>query len=185
MNPINIKHRYPHQYLRYVQVDGIKMRYIDTEDARKKSVLLLIHGLGGSADSWNYNTDDLSKKARVIAIDLPGFGLSDKPRIDYTIRFYTETVAKFIGLLGIGSVSILGSSLGGQIAAEIAINYPTLVRRLVLVSPAGSPPRNFKGSQDLRKYMQIVNAKDKTQIKKLFDGYRRQAGNSFLFKNGL
>jgi pimeloyl-ACP methyl ester carboxylesterase len=72
----------------------------------------LIHGLGGSIESWVNNIDALSKEFKVIALDLPGFGLSDKPIIDYAIHFYTNCITKFLRILSrTRHVSIVGHLL--------------------------------------------------------------------------
>jgi pimeloyl-ACP methyl ester carboxylesterase len=96
--------------------DNLKIRYAVGDS--KGEIVLLIHGLGGSIESWVNNIDALSKEFKVIALDLPGFGLSDKPIIDYTLPFYTNCITKFLRILSrTRHVSIVGASLGGQIAA--------------------------------------------------------------------
>jgi 2-hydroxy-6-oxonona-2,4-dienedioate hydrolase len=152
----------------YLQVGKLRVRYIDSDsDGSSVEPVLLMHGLGGSIESWANNIDELAKGFRVIAVDLPGFGLSDKPKMNYTIRFYSEFVVQFLRLLRLDQASIVGSSLGGHIAAEVAINYPSLVKRLVLISPAGALPRSFKGSPALWKYVKVIDAKSVHQVKRL------------------
>jgi 2-hydroxy-6-oxonona-2,4-dienedioate hydrolase len=150
----------------YLKVDDLLIRYIDTQ-SKGKSVLL-IHGLGGSIESWINNIGTLStKQLRVIAVDLPGFGSSDKPQINYTINFYTKFVEKFINYLKISSpISIVGSSLGGHIAAEVAIKYYKIVYKLVLVSPAGVLPISFRGTPALLKYTTILKARTVQEVKR-------------------
>jgi 2-hydroxy-6-oxonona-2,4-dienedioate hydrolase len=148
--------------LEYLQVGGLRIRYVD---AGSGEPVLLMHGLGGSIESWTNNIEELSKSFRVIAVDLPGFGLSDKPKINYTIKFYMQFVVQFLKQLRLGQASMVGSSLGGHVAAEVAINRPSLVRRLVLTSPAGALPRSFKGSRALWKYVKVINAKSVQQVK--------------------
>lgn len=150
-----------------MDMDSLHIRYHDTRC--KGHPVLLIHGLGGSVESWINNIDAISTKGlRVIVLDLPGFGLSDKPKINYTISFYTIFLANFIRSLKIdSSLSIVGCSLGGHIAAEVAINHPTLVSKLVLVSPAGALPVSFKGTDALRKYIGILKARSLHEVKKV------------------
>lgn len=170
----------------YLQVDKLRLRYVDVGSGEP---VFLIHGLGGSIESWTNNIDHLAKSFRIIAVDLPGFGLSDKPKINYTIKFYKGFVVQFLKLLQLDQVSIVGSSLGGHIAAEVAINHPSLVRRLVLISPAGALPRSFKGSPALRKYVRVINAKSPQQVKRLLsaidnkpvsDSYAQMVYQKFL-----
>jgi 2-hydroxy-6-oxonona-2,4-dienedioate hydrolase len=135
--------------------DNLKIRY--AVGGSKGEIVLLIHGLGGSTESWVTNIDTLSKEFKVIALDLPGFGLSDKRIIDYTIPFYTNYNTKFLRILSrTRQVSIVGASLGGQIAAEIALRHPELVSKLVLISPAGALPKSFKGTPSIYKYVSIL-----------------------------
>lgn len=149
----------------FIQVGDLHARYVDVS-AGNKNAILLIHGLGGSIESWANNIDELSKELRVIALDLPGFGYSDKPRMNYTIRFYRDFVASFIEAIGAAPLTIAGSSLGGQIAAELATSRPALVSKLVLTSPAGALPRSFKGTPALWRYVKVLEAKSVQQVKK-------------------
>lgn len=151
----------------YVRINGIKIRYIDQNQNREP--VLFIHGLGGSIESWNYNIGPMSSRnLRIIALDLPGFGLSDSPKIKYSINFYSDYVAKFLQTIGIDrNISIVGSSLGGQIGAEMAIKNNITVTKLVLISPAGVPPKSFKGTPTLRRYLNILQAKSFEELKKI------------------
>jgi 2-hydroxy-6-oxonona-2,4-dienedioate hydrolase len=150
-----------------LDIDSILVRYHDTQT--QGNPVLLLHGLGGSIESWLKNIDAISaEELRVIALDLPGFGLSDKPKINYSINFYTMFIAKFIRSLRIdSSLSIVGCSLGGHIAAEIAISYPNVASKLVLISPAGALPYSFKGTYALRKYIGITRASSVQEAKEV------------------
>jgi pimeloyl-ACP methyl ester carboxylesterase len=79
-----------------------------------------MHGLGGAIESWTNNIDALAKEMRVVALDLPGFGYSDKPKMSYTTKFYVDFVASFVKKLGIAPAAIVGSSLGGHVTASLA-----------------------------------------------------------------
>lgn len=70
--------------------------------------------------------------------------MSDKPKMSYTIKFYQEFVVEFLKSLKLSRASIVGSSLGGHVAAEIAINHPATVDKLVLISPPGGFPIRSK-----------------------------------------
>jgi len=158
-------------HFQYLNVADVRVRYLATES--KGDPVLLIHGLGGSIESWINNVEAISShEHQVIALDLPGFGLSDKPKITYTIRYYTNFISQFVKRLRIDShsLSIIGNSLGGHIAAEFAINYPLAVSKLVLVSPAGALPVSFKGTPVLRSYINIVKAKTVQQVRSALFG---------------
>lgn len=119
---------------RRVSVDDSSIRYLD---AGSGSAVLLLHGLGGYADKWRRVIDKLSNSHRVIAPDMIGYGLSDKPVADYTPRFFVEFLERFIDATGLERPHIVGASLGGQVAAMFAAIHQECVSRLVLVSPAG------------------------------------------------
>lgn len=147
----------------FAEVDGLHVRYVDAGSGRP---LLLMHGLGGAIESWTNNIDALAKEARVIALDLPGFGYSDKPKMSYTIKFYTDFVARFARQLDIAPAAIVGSSLGGHVACELAITHPEVVSRLVVISPPGALPKSFAGTPALKKYVKVLQAKSVAEVKK-------------------
>jgi len=120
----------------YVDVEGSRIRYL--KDGSSKRNLILIHGLGASAERWNNIIPNFSKHYTVYVPDLIGFGLSDKPSADYTTEFFANFIASFLTKLGIKTTTIMGSSLGGQIAVEYASQHPSTVEKLILVSPAGA-----------------------------------------------
>lgn len=120
----------------FIQVDGNKIRYLESGDS--KNTLVLIHGLGASAERWNNVIPNLAKYYHVIVPDLIGFGYSDKPIVDYTPDFFSAFLGKFFDALGIKRPNIIGSSLGGQIAAEYASANPNNIEKLILVSPSGA-----------------------------------------------
>lgn len=113
-----------------------QVSYIDTGSGPE--TLLLIHGLAANAGFWRYNIPELAKHYRVIAVDLPGYGRSQKSKTyPYDMSFFAGTLVKLLDELGIRSVVPVGHSMGGQIALTMALKYPDRVSRLVLLSPAG------------------------------------------------
>jgi pimeloyl-ACP methyl ester carboxylesterase len=106
-------------------------------EAGQGPVLLLIHGLGSSSESWINVMEPLARGYRVIAIDLPGYGKSDKPGADYSLLYHAGAVKEFMQALGLTRVSLAGNSLGGWIAALIALDDPERVSNLILVNSAG------------------------------------------------
>jgi len=148
---------------KFVKVMNYKVRYAESGDELRH--VLLVHGLGGSAESWTYNIDEFAKHFHVFAPDLIGFGHSDKPNIRYATKVFTNFLSKFMDAIGLKSASMVGSSMGGQIAAEFAITYPNKVERLVLISPAGIPPRAFKGTRELKLYAKIFDAENMDEVR--------------------
>jgi 2-hydroxy-6-oxonona-2,4-dienedioate hydrolase len=125
----------PQLQTKFATVWGHKIRYLEQGNSDKN--LVLVHGLGGSAERWLKVMPLLSCKYRVIAPDMIGFGYSDKPSTDYTIEFFAKFLSSFIDSLGINKAILIGTSLGGQIAAQCAANDDA-IEQLVLVAPSGA-----------------------------------------------
>ena len=121
---------------KFLQIDGHEIRYL--ESGSSKNTLVLIHGLGASAERWSNVIPLFADRFRVIVPDLIGFGYSDKPTVDYTPDFFSEFLEKFFAASNITRPNIIGSSLGGQISAEYASSHSENVEKLILVSPAGT-----------------------------------------------
>lgn len=102
--------------------------------------LVLVHGVGGSFLNWVRVGAALTKHGRVLAPDLPGFGLSP-PHGRTSLRGLQRTLERFIREVAGAPVTLFGNSLGGTIAARLAAESPELVHRLVLVNPAQPLPR--------------------------------------------
>ena len=99
--------------------------------------LLAIHGLGATNVSFISTVSALSPRFRVIALDLPGFGDSAKPiGASYDARFFARAVIALLDALELGSAHLIGNSLGGRIALEVALEYPARVERLALLCPS-------------------------------------------------
>lgn len=102
----------------------------------KGEPLLLLHGLGASKVTWFPVLTALAEHHRVISPDLPGHGASEKPRADYSPRFYARTVRHLLDEMGVEQPIVLGNSLGGRVALELALRSPTRVRALALLDPS-------------------------------------------------
>jgi pimeloyl-ACP methyl ester carboxylesterase len=99
--------------------------------------LVLLHGVGDSARSWQWVLPDLARTHRVYAPSLPGFGTSTKPDSDYSPAFFTTFLIRFLDTLGLEQVTVVGNSLGGLVAMRLALAVPTRVRALALVDSSG------------------------------------------------
>ena len=120
---------------KFVNIDGNKIRYFESGSSKK--TLVLVHGLGASSERWQYVLPLFAIDFHVVVPDLVGFGHSDKPVTDYTIDYFSNFLEKFLDSLDIKETSIIGSSLGGQIAAEYTSSHSQSVEKLILVSPSG------------------------------------------------
>ena len=119
----------------YVNVKGVRTRYWHVGEGG--SIVILIHGLGGSIESWAYNIRSIARFHEVYALDLIGFGRTDKPEGEYTYSFFSSFLRDFMAKVGIESATIAGHSLGGGTALQFAISYPHMADKLILVSTGG------------------------------------------------
>ncbi|MDQ6811983.1 MAG: alpha/beta hydrolase [Actinomycetota bacterium] len=99
--------------------------------------LVFIHGLSGSWVNWLEQLPVFAAEHRVLAFDLPGFGHSPMPSFEISISAYARLLEHLFDELEIDAAAVVGNSMGGFIAAELAIAFPQRVERLVLVSAAG------------------------------------------------
>jgi pyruvate dehydrogenase E2 component (dihydrolipoamide acetyltransferase) len=123
----------------WTEVDGIRVRYARRGDeAPAKTPVLFLHGFGGDLDNWLFNLDPVAAVAPVIALDLPGHGQSDA-RLpgSATLADLAGFVLHFLDRIGVERVHIVGHSMGGAIAAQMALAAPRRVASLVLIATAG------------------------------------------------
>jgi pimeloyl-ACP methyl ester carboxylesterase len=99
--------------------------------------IVLVHGLASNAGFWRYNISELAKTFRVIAVDLPGYGKSQKGVYPYDMKFYAETIFNLLQSLNIDKVNYVGHSMGGQIGITLALSHPEKINKLILLDPAG------------------------------------------------
>src|SRR4051794_9607498 len=127
---------------RTVRVLGRDVNVVDSGEGGPP--LLFIHGLGGRWQNWLLNLPAFMGSHRVIAPDLPGFGGSEMPAGRISIQGYGRVVDALCDELEIEAPIVVGHSMGGFIGAELAIAFPTRVRRLVLSSAAGLSVEHLK-----------------------------------------
>jgi pimeloyl-ACP methyl ester carboxylesterase len=133
---------------RWIEVDGNQVNTIELgpEEDRGAQPLVFVHGLSGSWPNWLEQLPDFAATHRVITLDLPGFGHSPMPRQEISISGYARMLEQLLAHLGVDAAAVVGNSMGGFIAAELAIAYPQRVERLVLISAAGISTHNHRGS---------------------------------------
>jgi pimeloyl-ACP methyl ester carboxylesterase len=123
--------------LKYLDLHGNRVAYLDEGHG---DVILLLHGMAGSSQTWRSVLGPLSRKFRVIAPDLPGHGHSDKPRSDYSLGAFAVFLRDLLDELGVTHATVVGQSLGGGIAMQFVYQHPDYCQRLVLMSSGGLGP---------------------------------------------
>ncbi len=125
---------------RYVTTaSGLRIRVAEAGDAGGTPMLLL-HGWGCSLYAFRHLIEPLAQRGyRVIAVDLKGHGLSDKPvrREEYSLQSMTDHALEVVNALALKTVVLMGHSMGGRIAVEMSLRSPSLVEQLLLINPVG------------------------------------------------
>jgi len=114
-----------------VRVNDIELNY---ETVGQGQSVLLIHGLGSSARDWELQIPDFANHYQVTAIDLRGHGHSDKPPGPYSIPLFARDAAELLKKLNLASAHVIGISLGGMVAYQMAVSYPEVVKSIVAVN---------------------------------------------------
>ena len=125
----------PRHQAEWLDAGGTRLRTLRT--GRGDTTLLLLHGYGESLTTWRAVVDPLAEVARVIAVDLPGFGCSEKPDTTYTLEAITERMSRFLDAWTEGPVVVVGHSMGGEVAASLAMARPDRIKAVILIAPAG------------------------------------------------
>jgi pimeloyl-ACP methyl ester carboxylesterase len=113
---------------------GFKLHY---REAGTGPTVILLHGLGGDGSRWAPNIIPLAKSFHVIALDQIGFGQSDKPMANYHTGMLAEFLTRFLPAIGVSKASLVGSSMGAEVALYTAVHYPQVVDRVVLADGGG------------------------------------------------
>ena len=129
-------------HLRAVTVGARRVHLVDIGSGAGTPVLF-VHGLGGRWQNWIENIPRVGASRRAVAFDLPGFGRSQLPLEPISIEGYAALIERLCDLLELESVVLVGNSMGGAVAIDAALRFPSLVERLVLVSPAAVSLADF------------------------------------------
>jgi pimeloyl-ACP methyl ester carboxylesterase len=128
---------------RWILVDS---QPVNTIQLGEGPPVVFVHGLSGAWANWLEQLPVLADEHRVLALDLPGFGYSPMPTEQISISGYARLLDRVMGELGIDAAAVVGNSMGGFVAAELAIAFPQRVERLVLISAAGISTTGHPGS---------------------------------------
>lgn len=119
----------------YIKVGNVKTRFWAAGE--KRTAVILVHGLGGFIENWVYNINALAQQHRVYAMDLVGFGQSDKKPLVRDLNVLVRFINDFMETQNIEKASLVGNSLGGGLVLWFALEFPEKVEKLVLVDNAG------------------------------------------------
>ncbi len=122
-----------------------------TDEGEGRSTLLFIHGLSSYIPAWSKLIPMLKNNFRCVAIDLPGYGKSSAAPHSGSMKFYAQSVNKFISKMNMKNVFLIGHSMGGQISITTALEYPTAVKGLILLATAGFEIFNEDESAKLKR----------------------------------
>lgn len=170
-----------------------KVRYARRGD--NGDAVILLHGFGGDLDSWLFNIDALGEVAAVYAFDLPGHGQSTKTMINPSLKSMTAALAEFMKATGVGSAHLVGHSMGGAIAMQMALDHPDKVKSMTLICSAGLGPeissfvQNYvaaQGRKDLKPVLETLFADKSLVSRQLVDDvlkYKRLDGVEAFLKS--
>ncbi|MCS7234105.1 MAG: alpha/beta hydrolase [Synergistetes bacterium] len=135
----------------FLRIDGLDIFY---KKAGSGKPVLLLHGWGGSSDSFLPVFNSLRFRFEVYAMDFPGFGRSSTPPSFWGIEEYADITYKFLNMLGINRVHVIAHSFGGRVAILLSALHPEMVEKLVLVNSAGLIPK-----RSLKYYFKVYSFK--------------------------
>lgn len=133
----NLKKSYANKHSKFIEIDGMQVHY---KDEGNGFPIVLLHGTAASLHTWDDWTTELSKKYRVIRLDLPGFGITGPNKnADYSIESYVKFLHQFLSKINVNEYYLAGNSLGGNIAWNYAAEHSEKVTKLILIDASGLP----------------------------------------------
>ena len=134
--PTNPSAKIPQQVTsKYLRVNDIKLHYLEAGETTKDEIVLMLHGFPTAAYLWRNIVPKVAATHRVIALDLPGYGKSDKPLSpSYSFNFYGKTISDFLSALNIKQVNLVVHDLGGPVGLHWAVRNPIAIKSLVFMN---------------------------------------------------
>lgn len=138
----DLKQKYANKHSKFIEIDGMNVHY---QRKGKGHPLVLIHGFSGQVYNWREWMEHLPNDFDLIAMDLPGFGLTGPhPSRIYSTEMSVQFLDKFLTKIGVDTFHLAGNSMGGGIAWSYALAHPKRVKKLVLVDAGGYPKESTK-----------------------------------------
>ena len=159
-------------------INGLKINY---EEKGEGDLIVLLHGWGSNIKLFANLIDLLSKKYRVVAMDMPGFGESDEPKEVWDVGRYVEFVIDFIKEYGVSEVMLLGHSFGGRVIIKMHSrnDIPFKVTKVILVDSAGIMPPKTKKKSWRTRYYKMGKAVLSTKIAPdALENFRKKMGSA-------
>ena len=150
----------------WTNFDGNKAYFYDIGNHKSKNALILIHGWTCSADFWK-DSFFAFPKYRVIAIDLPGHGQSDKPKLDYTMQYFARSIEAVMKEAKVEKAVLVGHSMGTPVIRQFYRTYPEQTLGLVIVD---GPLKPFGPKAQMEKFFEAMFANYQEQGPKFIDG---------------
>lgn len=142
----------------FVDTENIRLHYLEwdpiasNDEQQQEGIqgndeipIVLLHGLGATADTWRLVAQDLCHKHLVVAFDQRGHGESEKPTAGYDLTTVAEDAIQGMAALGLGQVALVGHGWGARVALVMAARHPALVSHLILVDCPHVEPRHWPG----------------------------------------
>jgi pimeloyl-ACP methyl ester carboxylesterase len=127
----------PNLTSRWCTIGDTRIHYLDVDRSSSDCSLLIVHGYLGSTTAFLQLIETLAQDLRVVMPDLPPFGASERPNCSYSMAFYIDFLAQFSQTVGLDHCYLLGTSMGANIAAHYATEYPAQIQGLIFLSPFG------------------------------------------------
>ncbi|MEM8582873.1 MAG: alpha/beta hydrolase [Bacteroidota bacterium] len=152
--------------------DSTKIAYIDEgPDEEAAATLLFIHGLGSNLQAWRKNIAELSETYRCVALDLPGYGKSSLGDYPFTMTFFADAVRRFSEQLELENITLIGHSMGGQVAMHTVLKGDLELTGMVLLAPAGIETFSVQDEAWLKQVVtpQLIKMTPPAQVVKNFE----------------
>jgi pimeloyl-ACP methyl ester carboxylesterase len=162
---------------RFASLDGIRIHYKSLGQGREG--LVFVHGWGCDLDFWRFQVPAFAKKTRLLLIDLPGFGESDRPRVAYTMNLFARSVDAMLKDAGVDRVVLVGHSMGTPVVRQFYRLFPA--KTLALVAVDGSLRKFFGGPEETEKFLAPFRSPEyREAVAKFVDGMFPNPGTERL-----